>query len=220
MAEKKEMIKNGDNIELDGVTVINKGINLSKTEEPKVEADVAQSASEESISQNVLNQTPASDIPYGLPEISPVDIPITPVDVPSVVAMSPELPVSQEVESPKFQGFMPTTSNEPVYNYETPTSNTNFLTSGVYKSTNDVDMAEEAFLNDVKAAYDKNIAGPTKTMVNLLNEFKQWGNEVTSQGLNRALFEKFDELSARYDGMNIASYGDNEPDNNYGGMNF
>lgn len=219
--EKKAMINDGQNIELDGVTVINEGISLA---EAKKEEDTSV-ASEDVVIPSGSNEVSVSDIKASLPEVSPIDIPVAPVDLPIAPEVSPELPMTQETENavPSFVQEV-----APTYAYQSaPTTNTNFSTSGVYKSAGDVDMAEEAFLNEVKSAYARNIVEPTKTLVALVNDFKTWGNKVTSQGLNRSLFEEFDELSARYDGMEIAKYGDDtnsfgspyeNDSNNFGGM--
>lgn len=139
---------------------------------------------------------------------------------------------SKSEEPSNVYNFSDFANNEQQNNFANE-SKLDFSVSGVYKSTSDVDSAKQSFLKDVENAYDKNISAPTKTLVSLLNDFKNWGNKVTSQGLNRPLFEEFDDLSARYDGMKVASYGDdndvtfdfgsssyNDEDNgnNYGGM--
>ena len=216
--DKKAMINNGDNIELDGVTVINKGISLSEVKKEEV-APVE--TKEEAVISSVSNEESAVEPQVSAPEISPTDIPFAPVDLPISAPVVPEMPIAQELANAKMVGFEQPVPSVPVYNYEpSASSNSDFLSSGVYKSSEDVDLAETAFLNDVKEAYIKNIVGPTKALVALVNDFKTWGNNVTSQGLNRTLFEEFDELSARYDGMEIAKYGDDKQENNIGGMNY
>lgn len=197
-----------------------------------------------------IEQTPAEQEDNEQPEENKVmDFPQIPI---AENTFTPETTIenNSEVTIPNYSPFENTYNYEPqkeepsnVYNFGDYTFANNdmqnnvesynepdFSVSGVYKTTSDVDSAKSAFLKDIEKAYDENIAAPTKTLVSLLNDFKTWGNEVTSQGLNRPLFEKFDELSARYDGMKVASYNDDnvnnfdlssynddENNNNYGG---
>ena len=51
-------------------------------------------------------------------------------------------------------------------------------------------------MNDIKKSYSDKIAEPTKTLVDFVNKFVKWGNEVTANGLNRRLFDEYDELIA------------------------
>lgn len=213
--DKKAMINDGKNIELDGVTVINEGIYLAeaKKEEPKEETPVV---SEDVVVPNVSNEVSVSDVQASIPEVSPIDVPIAPVDLPIIPVGTPEMTVSPEPQQASLPSFESKEETAPVYNYEPTNLKTDFSTSGVYKSTNDVDLAAIAFLNESKEAYYKNIVEPTKAVVALVNDFVTWGNKVTTQGLNRTLFEEFDKLSDRYAGMEIAKYGD---DNNYNNVN-
>lgn len=197
-----------------------------------------------------LEQTPAEQNDNEQQEENKViDFPQIPV-VENTFSPEATIENNPEVTIPNYSPFENTYNYEPpkeeqgnVYNFGDYSfanndmqnnvesySEPDFSVSGVYKTTSDVDSAKSAFLKDIEKAYDENIAIPTKTLVGLLNDFKTWGNEVTSQGLNRPLFEKFDELSARYDGMKVASYNDDnvnnfdlssynddENNNNYGG---
>lgn len=222
--DKKAMINDGENIELDGVIVINEGISLAETKaEVKEESPVADTA--ETAETNIQAFT--------VPEFHTTEIPIAPVDLPITSDVQTELPNSPELGEMKLPGCVNTANETPVYSsYEAPVeSSSDFSTSGVYKSSNDVDLAAAAFLNESREAYYKNIVEPTKAVVSLVNDFVEWGNKVTTQGLNRSLFEEFDELSARYDGMEVAKYGDDKvadvnvfkssygnDSNNYGGM--
>lgn len=203
--DKKAMINDGKNIELDGVTVINEGISLAET---KTEVK------EEVPAVEVAEDAATNTQDFSVPEFPATDIPVAPVDLPITSVVGAELPNSPEFADMKLPGYVSSVNETPVYpSYEAPVeSNSDFYASGVYKSANDVDLAKDAFIKDVQDAYDNNIVKPTKALVTLVNDFVTWGNKVTTQGLNRSLFEEFDELSARYDGMEIAKYGD---DNNY-----
>ena len=90
MAEKKQNIQDGKNIELDGITVINEGISLAEKEEvkeetsaapaevapeieitPDVKIETSETAKEET---PVAEETPAAPVEVA-PEIVPTDIP-------------------------------------------------------------------------------------------------------------------------------------------------
>ena len=51
-------------------------------------------------------------------------------------------------------------------------------------------------MDDIKKSYSDKMAEPTKTLVDFVNKFVKWGNEVTANGLNRRLFDEYDELIA------------------------
>lgn len=99
---------------------------------------------------------------------------------------------------------------------------------GVFKSEQDVDASFRKFIADVERSYQENIAGPTKTLVNFVNKYINWGNQVTANGLNRKLFDEYDELNAllqqqkSYDDQSVETkfeYNDNST-NNYGDEQF
>lgn len=99
---------------------------------------------------------------------------------------------------------------------------------GVFKSEQDVDASFRKFMADVERSYQENIAGPTKTLVNFVNKYINWGNQVTANGLNRKLFDEYDELNAllqqqkSYDDQSVETkfeYNDNST-NNYGDEQF
>lgn len=68
--------------------------------------------------------------------------------------------------------------------------------NSIFKTTQEVDKAMDSIMNDIKKSYSDKIAEPTKTLVDFVNKFVKWGNEVTANGLNRRLFDEYDELIA------------------------
>ena len=237
MTEKKEMIKNGNDISLDegNVVVINNGISLSEKSEEISQPDVNVEAPVADIIPEVAPITLDPSVP--LTQAAPIipEAPSIEVPVPSIEPIAtPTTDISQSVINAFDDVKIPMNNTGDVGGFlypgvgmnidsrtpEQANDNTDFFESGVYKSSNDVEIAKAAFLKDVEAAYDKNIVAPTKAVVELLNSFVNWGNEVTRQGLNRPLFEEFDNLKDRYNGLKTATYGDEEPSNNFGGMNY
>ncbi len=91
----------------------------------------------------------------------------------------------------------------------------------VFKVPSDVDSSIEKFMGDVKKSYDENIANPTKTLVEFVNAFVKWGNQVTAKGLNRELFDEYDKLmedlnnTKSYDGLSTSNSYSNASLNNY-----
>ena len=68
--------------------------------------------------------------------------------------------------------------------------------NSIFKTTQEVDKAMDSIMKDIKKSYSDKIAEPTKTLVDFVNKFVKWGNEVTANGLNRRLFDEYDELIA------------------------
>lgn len=66
----------------------------------------------------------------------------------------------------------------------------------IFKTTQEVDKAMDSIMDDIKKSYSDKMAEPTKTLVDFVNKFVKWGNEVTANGLNRRLFDEYDELIA------------------------
>ncbi len=120
------------------------------------------------------------------------------------------------------------------------------INKSVFKTEVDVDNAFKDFINDVKTSYDKRISAPTRVLVDFVNDFANWGKKVTEEGLNRQLFDEYDELIAKLNKIEnyrvdsndyneekslinfgseannyntLPSFGDNDTnENNYGGM--
>lgn len=68
--------------------------------------------------------------------------------------------------------------------------------NSIFKTTQEVDKAVDSIMDDIKKSYSDKMAEPTKTLVDFVNKFVKWGNEVTANGLNRRLFDEYDELIA------------------------
>mgnify|MGYP000951850456 FL=1 len=68
--------------------------------------------------------------------------------------------------------------------------------NSIFKTTQEVDKAMDSIMDDIKKSYSDKMAEPTKTLVEFVNKFVKWGNEVTANGLNRRLFDEYDELIA------------------------
>ena len=103
----------------------------------------------------------------------------------------------------------------------------------IFKTTQEVDKAMDSIMNDIKKSYSDKIAEPTKTLVDFVNKFVKWGNEVTANGLNRRLFDEYDELIAMLNkkkstdntlngidtAFNSQSTVNSNPTNEYGDLN-
>lgn len=268
MSEKKEKITNGQNIEIDDITVINEGISLSEVEKEEEQQVVAPEAEEVS-KDEVSSEVPAVEVDLPTPDVKvdsdevapaqeevkvevpeepvvPIDLPSPGVDMPDVnasldipadnpisaLAASMEFSPNQDFSNPSmysetasnsvdssFDAYQNQENNDQNYNATSfasaenynPLSSNNTLDntdSGVFKTANDVDAAFERFISDVRKSYQENIAGPTKTLVEFANRFENWGNQVTAKGLNRGLFDEYDELIALLNSKK--SYGETE----------
>ena len=282
MSEKKEKITNGQNIEIDDITVINEGISLSeveKEEEKQVAVPETEEASKDEVPA-VEVDLPTPDVKVDSDEVAPVqeevkvevpEEPVAPIDLPGPSVEMPDVNASLDIPADNpisalaaNMGFSPNQdfgnpsmyselSSNPVdssfdahqnqenndqdynatsfvntgnYNSLDSSSTLDNTDSGVFKTASDVDAAFERFISDVRKSYQENIAGPTKTLVEFTNRFENWGNQVTAKGLNRGLFDEYDELIALLNSKK--SYGENEKtaenpvynDNNHSFNNF
>lgn len=268
MSEKKEKITNGQNIEIDDITVINEGISLSEVEKEE-EQQVVAPETEEVSKDEVSSEVPAVEVDLPTPDVKadsdevapaqeevkvevpeepivPIDLPSPGVDMPDVnasldtpadnpisaLAASMEFSPNQDFSNPSmysetasnpvdssFDAYQNQENNNQNYNATAfasagnynPLSSNNTLDntdSGVFKTASDVDASFERFISDVRKSYQENIAGPTKTLVEFANRFENWGNQVTAKGLNRGLFDEYDELIALLNSKK--SYGETE----------
>lgn len=103
----------------------------------------------------------------------------------------------------------------------------------IFKTTQEVDKAMDSIMEDIKKSYSDKMAEPTKTLVEFVNKFVKWGNEVTANGLNRRLFDEYDELIAMLNkkkstdntlngidtAFNSQSTVNSNPTNEYGDLN-
>lgn len=251
---KKEMIKNGEDVSLDGdnVVVLNTvsvaektHVNENKetaaqqpaqeteekapeiqTSEVNAEPETAAASQEETPVIPVVPETsgPQIDVPVAdvnAESVSPIDlsgiippgdvdqedptkypeVPSNPVDtVPNNFSSNNNMfsfpnSLSQENETPAFVGsFNNVNQNDNTLNQSAFAGN-NF-DGGVFKTESDVDASFEKFMTDVRKSYDEHISGPTKTLVEFVIRFVNWGNQVTANGLNRKLFDEYDDLIA------------------------
>ena len=265
MSEKKEKITNGQNIEIDDITVINEGISLSEVEKEE-EQQVVAPETEEVSKDEVSSEVPAVEVDLPTPDVKvdsdevapaqeevkvevpeepivPIDLQSPSVDMPDVntsldmpadnpisaLAASMEFSPNQDFSNPSMYSETasnPVDSSFDVYQNQ-ENNNLDNTDSGVFKTASDVDAAFERFISDVRKSYQENIAGPTKTLVEFANRFENWGNQVTAKGLNRGLFDEYDELIALLNSkksygetektIENAVYNDNNPSlNNFG----
>lgn len=246
MSEKKEKITNGQNIEIDDITVINEGISLSEVEKEE-EQQVVAPETEEVSKDEVSSEVPAVEVDLPTPDVKvdsdevapaqeevkvevpeepvvPIDLPSPGVDMPDVnasldmpadnpisaLAASMEFSPNQDFSNPSM--YSETASNPVGSSFDAyqnqENNNLDNTDSGVFKTASDVDAAFERFISDVRKSYQENIAGPTKTLVEFANRFEKWGNQVTAKGLNRGLFDEYDELIALLNSKK--SYGETE----------
>lgn len=200
------------------------------------------------------------DFSAGIPlPVNPVIAPneaITP-DVPITPNISIEVPTSSTFDTQNNVSSIPTYDampnneisgyNENAVNFNSNYNNfnnsnfnnTNFSNSNVsdytsdfvFKSPEDVDLAMEKIIEDIRRSYEENLSGPVKVLAEFVSEFMSWGDKVTSNGLNRDLFEQYDRLVEKVKNcssavnntksFNNSSYNDYvnyNDDNNYGGI--
>ncbi len=118
-------------------------------------------------------------------------------------------PSYNEVNNPSLYGAT-TPDYNPLFGRETE----GFAVANdkrVFKVPSDVDSSIDKFMGDVRRSYNENIANPTKTLVEFVNAFVKWGNQVTAKGLNRELFDEYDKLMEKLN--DTMSY---ESSNDYG----
>lgn len=218
---KKEDIKNGNDITLDdgNITVL-QGTEFSKEKEAeKAEVAVDTPVSEE-ITPDVkvgINTETQPTIDVTKPEepknkVSDMpEIDLGGIDL-GALSNSIETPTSEThsinndvptFNEPSMFGTpqQPSSDNTSDHNAEIAYQPLNNVTDdiegdSIFKTTQEVDKAMDSIMDDLKKSYSDKIAEPTKTLVDFVNKFVKWGNEVTANGLNRRLFDEYDELIA------------------------
>lgn len=123
-------------------------------------------------------------------------------DIPTPISTNQEFNTPTFNESPTF-GMPQQPSYDNVSNHSSefayqPSANVtdDIEGSSIFKTTQEVDNAMNSIMDDIKKSYSDKIAEPTKTLVDFVNKFVKWGNELTANGLNRRLFDEYDELIA------------------------
>ena len=181
-------VKNGENIELDGVTVINTGISLAEKEEEKETTDVstennaetAVTSSEEPVATTTTQPSPTT-IESTISSLNPTipnipNIPNTQIPVPDVsVGIDPSL-ITPESSLPGFdplntQTYSNDTAN--LYNGGVINNSEEETPSSVFKDEESVDKAIKLYADKVsRYAIDlanEMFAVPTKTSVKTNN---------------------------------------------------
>lgn len=143
------------------------------------------------ISSSVDNVTPEPEDPTVYPQINVNPVETDPISFGNDVSLgdqAPDTPTFGSLQNESFNSFGNSFNGENAF-VKNPDN-------GVFKTEQDVDASFEKFMADVNKSYEEHIAGPTKTLVEFVNRFINWGNQVTANGLNRKLFDEYDELIA------------------------
>lgn len=160
-------------------------------------------------------------------------------DVPTPISTSQDFNVPTFNEPSMFGApQQPSSDNTSDHNAEFAYQPLNNVTDdiegdSIFKTTQEVDKAMDSIMEDIKKSYSDKMAEPTKTLVEFVNKFVKWGNEVTANGLNRRLFDEYDELIAMLNkkkstdntlngidtAFNSQSTVNSNPTNEYGDLN-
>lgn len=141
------------------------------------------------ISSSVDNVAPEPEAPTVYPQINVNPAETAPISFGNDVSFgeqAPDTPAFGSLQNESFNSFGNSFNGENAFDKNTD--------NGVFKTEQDVDDSFEKFIADVRKSYQENIAGPTKTLVEFVNRYINWGNQVTANGLNRKLFDEYDEL--------------------------
>lgn len=141
------------------------------------------------ISSSVDNVAPEPEDPTVYPQINVNPVEAAPISFGNDVSFgeqAPDTPAFGSLQNESFNSFGNSFNGENAFDKNTD--------NGVFKTEQDVDDSFEKFIADVRKSYQENIAGPTKTLVEFVNRYINWGNQVTANGLNRKLFDEYDEL--------------------------
>lgn len=227
--DKKAMINDGKNIELDGVTVINEGISLAeaKKEEPKVETTPV--ASDETV---IPENAVATEVPTDEPVFSPIDTLVAPVDLPmGDPAVSTELPISllsdkkledynqtdisANLSRPSFVGVANVGTRDFDSSFETKTD------KRIFKTKEDVEKAKQEFMKAMSDLFDTYLRGPIENCIDVKDMVFAWGSDVVHNGMKMDNFLQYSRMENVYNGMDNSEYTDIEktPDSS-NGMNY
>lgn len=230
---KKEDIKNGNDITLDGgnITVLQETEFSKEKEAEKAEVAVETPISKEITpdvkvdnneeSQPTIDVTKPEEPQNKVSDVPKIDLGGIDLDalsssletpVPGAHSINKDIPTpistNQDFNAPTFNessnfgvsqkpSYVNAGDHSSEFAYQ-PSANVTDDIEGnsIFKTTQEVDKAMDSIMNDIKKSYSDKIAEPTKTLVDFVNKFVKWGNEVTANGLNRRLFDEYDELIA------------------------
>ena len=231
MSEKKAMIKDGKNIDVEVAVVINKDVSLAKIEKDEAKEEAAETkvaeTSEDKKEENVLENSAS------LPEINIPEVPIA-----QEIPVSPEIPVGvgmptfdmnsqvNQVETPNYnetevQNFEPQTENTFDFN------NSSIKTKSVIGNRNDVNNLKVATKNAMSDLVDQafkpvedemDLLIEAHEIISIVNSGKDRGGEFyfrVNRWLNdyKGVQEVEEPYTSEYD--SYKNYGDDE--NSYTG---
>lgn len=237
--DTKAMINNSEDISLDNgnIIVLN---NVSLAEKVAEAEDTVKNLDSESVVTSSAENPNVEAEVGSLPTVETPQIPVAPIDLAGIENPTASEQQDDDTVYPMYNSN-PTIDNLNSFGNETPSYEQSFnspiylnqqdattnsfgsLTGEknsfasdddrVFKNEQDVDLSFEQFLSDVKKSYEEHISGPTKLLVEFVNEFKKWGDEVTANGLNRKLFDRYDELVALLKGKDSYEVSQNADSN-------
>ena len=229
---KKEDIKNGNDITLDGgnITVLQETEFSKEKEAEKAETTVETPISEEITpdvkvdnneeSQPTIDVTKPEEPQNKVSDVPKIDLGGIDLDalsssletpVPGAHSINKDIPTpistNQDFNAPTFNessnfgvsqkpSYVNAGDHSSEFAYQPSVNVTDYIEGNSIFKTQEVDKAMDSIMNDIKKSYSDKIAEPTKTLVDFVRKFVKWGNEVTANGLNRRLFDEYDELIA------------------------
>lgn len=175
----KDEIKNGKNVSLDGITVINEGVSLSEKKEVKEEVTP--------IAEETKNEEPVitPDVQINSTPVAPIAEPVVSMPEPPVIGqtISPTImdtPIVPNYGMDTFVNPMPEASPAmPSYDY--PSFDSKDYSSNFDKVSNKLDFnsiegierARKQEIDDINAKYDSIIK-----LYKDLETFKNWSNNI------------------------------------------
>lgn len=199
---------------------------VEKQEEKPVEVASAIASATEQTTTNIINEQPIAPVAPSF-DSNVIPSPISPVPVAAPVAAN---------DAPSFQFNPFLNANSQVDNYATNMQNNNPLpntsnfgisnnsfdlnaksnlnnnlpieNSSIYKDTNAVDKALDAYIEECKKLYIDKISEPTKTAVEVANRAMNLVKTILENGgINLELFKEYESLQKMYSGIKEDNFG-------------
>lgn len=202
MSEKKEKITNGQNIEIDDITVINKGISLSEVEKEE-EKQVTVPETGEASKDEVSSEVPAVEVDLPTPDVKIDSDEVAPVqEVKFVVPEEPVAPIDlpePSVEMPDVNASLDIPADDPISalaaNMEF-SPNQDFSNSSIFSeaASNPVDSSFDAYPNQENNEQDYNAT----SFVNMGN-YNSLDDSSTLDSMESVVFKKPSDVDVAFE---------------------
>lgn len=177
---------------------------------PDVKIETAEAKEEPAATVDIPEPSVDVDVPAIENAEIPVipEAPVVPIPVPQEANSTPSFEMPS-FDTPSFSSFPSNDESNAYSSFSSIAPSANIEeTSKVFKTEADVDAFGTSLLGDVNNSIKEKAINPMKATVKINEALLNWGRQVVENGLNKALFDRFEEIEAMYINMETATYDD------------